>query len=195
MADSMMTISAISDYPRDATWFAVRTRSRQEKVAASALEAVGVPNFLPLKSEVHRWSDRNQTVTTPLFSGYLFVRLNLARDSRLRVLKTPGVAGLVGNQSGPLPIPDSEIENIRTVLAQEKQCSPYPSMAVGERVRVVRGALSGIEGTLVRSQSDFKLVISVELIQQSIAVNIHAADVQPAASPKHRTMCRNYPEV
>lgn len=187
-ADGMMMNSVISDYPRDTTWFAVRTRSRQEKVAASALEALGVPNFLPLTSEVHRWSDRKQTVTIPLFSGYLFVRMNLARESKLRVLQTPGVSGLVGNQTGPLPIPDAEIENVRTVLAQEPQCSPYPFLTVGERVRVVRGALSGIEGTLVRSQSDFKLVISVELIQQSIAVNIHAADVQPASDPTHHAM-------
>jgi len=187
----MMMNSATSNYPRESTWFAVRTRSRQEKVAASALEALGVPNFLPLKSEVHRWSDRKQAVQIPLFSGYLFVRINLARDSRLKVLKTPGVSGLVGNQSGPLPISDAEIENIRTVLEQVPQCSTYPFLTIGERVRVVRGALLGVEGTLVRSQADFKLVISVELIQQSIAVNIHASDVQSAVDPTNRSTCPN----
>lgn len=175
----MMT-SAISNFPQGATWFAVRTRSRQEKTAATMLEALGVTNFLPLKSEVHRWSDRNQTITAPLFKGYLFVRLNPARESRLKVLKTPGVAGLVGNRSGPLPIPETEIESIRTVLAQQLPCSPYPFFTVGERVRVMRGALAGVEGTLVRAQADFKLVITVEMIQQSIAINVHATDVQTA---------------
>ncbi len=174
----MITVS--SHYPQDSTWFAVRTRSRQEKVAASMLEALGVQNYLPLRTEVHRWSDRNQAVATPLFKGYLFVRLNPCRDSRLQVLKTPGVSGLVGNQSGPLPIPDCEIESIRLVLGQQMECSAYPFFAIGERVRVMRGPLAGVEGTLVRTQADSKLVISVEMIQQSIAINVHASDVSSA---------------
>ena len=144
------------------------------------LEALGITNFLPLKSEVHRWSDRTKTIMAPLFKGYLFVRLNPVRDSRLKVLKTPGIAGLVGNQSGPLPIPETEIESIRTVLAQQLPCSPYPFLTVGERVRVMRGALTGVEGTLVRARADCKLVITVEMIQQSIAINVHASDVQTA---------------
>lgn len=144
------------------------------------LEAQGITNFLPLKSEVHRWSDRNQTVVTPLFKGYLFVQLNHSRDSRLTVLKTPGVSGLVGNQTGPLPIPSSEIDSIRLVLEGQTNCASYPFFTVGERVRVTRGALAGVEGSLVRSQADSKLVISVEMIQQSIAISIHASDVEPA---------------
>ena len=97
-------------------WFAVWTRSRQEKSSAALLEAIGIPHFLPLKPEVHQWSDRKQTVTVPLFSGYLFVHINPAGGSRLEVLKTPGIAGFVGNQVGPLPVPDQQIEDIRTVL-------------------------------------------------------------------------------
>ena len=106
----------LGNYPDDSQWFAVWTRSRQEKTSASMLEALGVPHFLPLKSEVRQWSDRKQTVTVPLFSGYLFVRINPAEDNRLEVLKTPGIAGFVGNQTGPLPVPDQQIEDIRTVL-------------------------------------------------------------------------------
>ena len=126
-ATAEMGIMAAKDnyHALDTSWFAVWTRSRQEKVAAAMLEALEVPHFLPLKSEVHRWSDRKQTVTIPLFSGYLFVRLNPNKDSRLRVLNVPGIAGLVGSQAGPLPIPDYEIENIRTVIAQKMQYSTY----------------------------------------------------------------------
>ena len=185
LADGMEMNTVISEHPQNATWFAVRTRSRQEKVAASMLEAFGVPNYLPLKTEVHRWSDRKQTVVTPLFKGYLFVRLNQQRDSRLQILKTPGVSGLVGNQSGPLPIPDCEIESIRLVLGQKMECSTYPYFTVGERVRVVQGPLAGVEGTLVRTQEDSKLVISVEMIQQSIAINIHASDISSAENPSY----------
>jgi transcription antitermination factor NusG len=174
----MMT--AHTDYARDEAWFAARTRSRQERVAATLLDAVGVTHFLPLHTEVHQWSDRMQAVTTPLFKGYLFVRLNPIQDTRLRVLKTPGIAGIVGNQTGPLPIPDHEIDSIRTVVAQRAPCTTHPYLCVGERVRVMRGPLSGVEGTLVRSQDDFKLLISVQMIQQSIAITIHASDVRPA---------------
>jgi transcription antitermination factor NusG len=178
----------------DTSWFAVWTRSRQEKVAAAMLEALGVPHFLPLRSEVHRWSDRKQTVTIPLFSGYLFVRLNPNKDSRLRVLNLPGIAGLVGSQAGPLPIPDYEIENIRTVIAQKMQYSTYPEIPIGNRVRVVRGSLAGIEGTLLRTQTDSKLVLSIELIQQSIAVSIHASDVEPIG-PRYSPTLQENPAV
>ena len=164
---------------QETQWFAVWTRSRHEKVAAAMLEAVGVTHFLPLKSELHSWSDRKKAVTQPLFSGYLFVRLNLTKDSRLRVLQAPGVAGLVGNQAGPQPIPDREIDNIRALLEHKIEYSLHPFFNVGDRVRVRRGALAGVEGTFVRSHSDTKLVLSVEMIQQSIAVSIHASDVEP----------------
>jgi len=142
------------------------------------LENLGVPHFLPLKSEVHQWSDRKETVKVPLFSGYLFVRMNLSKDSRLQILKTPGFAGFVGNQTGPLPIPDQQIENIRTVLTQRVECTVFPLLQEGDRVRVVRGALAGIEGILVRSNSTSRLVISIEMINKSLAVNVSPQDVE-----------------
>jgi transcription antitermination factor NusG len=88
-------------------------------------------------------------VETPVFSGYLFVHINLMTKSRLQVLKSPGVVALVGNQSGPLPIPDQEIEDIRTVLAAKVAYSLHPSLQNGDRVRVVRGVLAGVEGVLI----------------------------------------------
>lgn len=162
-------------------WFAVWTRSRQEKTAASTLESLGVSHFLPLRTEIRQWSDRAQAIKTPLFSGYLFVRTNLSKDSKLWVLKTPGVVGFVGNSSGPLPIPDEQIENIRTLLSSGLDYSVCPILKEGDRVRVIRGALSGVEGTLLRKNSDAWLVISVEMIKQSITVSVSKYDVEPIA--------------
>jgi transcriptional antiterminator RfaH len=162
----------------DSRWFAVWTRSRQEKCAASVLETLGIPHFLPLKTEVHQWSDRKQTVTVPLFSGYLFVRLDLARRNRLEVLNAPGIAGFVGNQMGPLPIPDHQIEGIRTVLEMRTECTVLTLLNEGDRVRVLRGPLAGVEGRLIRSNSSSRLSISIEMIHKSVLVNVSRRDVE-----------------
>ncbi len=171
------------NYSSDSQWFAVWTRSRQEKSAATMLEALGVPHFLPLKSEVRQWSDRKQAVTVPLFSGYLFVRIDLAKDSRLRVLNTSGVAGFVGNQSGPLPIPDHQIEGIRTVLETRVECTVTPLLNEGDCVRVLRGPLAGVEGRLVRSNLSSRLSISIETIHKSLLVNVSRHDVELLENP------------
>jgi len=162
----------------DRSWFAVWTRSRQEKVAASMLDSLGVEHYLPLKSEIRRWSDRRQKVTIPLFSGYLFVRVNPTKDSRLQVLKAPGIAGFVGNNTGPLAIPDQQIEDIRTVLTNRIECTVLPLLEEGDRVRVVRGALAGVEGRLVRSYSASRLLISIEMIHKTLAVCVSRLDVE-----------------
>ena len=167
-------------------WYAVITRSRQERVAAAMLDALGVQQFLPIAAEVHQWSDRRQVVNLPLFPGYLFVRTTLSPETSLRVRKVPGVVDFVGNQSGPLFIPDGEIEDIRTVLARGASCSPHPFLCEGDRVRVVRGVLAGIEGTFVRNGSKDQLIISVELIRRSIAFNVPRQDVEAVDIPMMR---------
>jgi len=171
-------IHSVETHDPDSRWYAVWTRSRQEKAAAGMLSRLGVRHYLPLKSELRQWSDRRQTLEVPLFSGYLFVRVNPLMDSRLQVLKVPGVVSFVGNQSGPLPIPDKEIEDIQTVLAAGVNCSVQPSLKEGDRVRVVRGALAGVEGTLVRANLESRLLISIEMIRQSLAVSISPEDVE-----------------
>lgn len=167
----------------EVSWYAVSTRSRQENVAASMLENLAIENFLPLAVERRQWSDRKQVVNVPLFPGYLFVRIPVVREFQLRVLKVPGVVRFIGNQSGPQEIPDAEIENIQAVLLHRIQCVRCPTPKVGERVRIARGVLEGIEGTLVRFGSDTSLVISVEMIQQSVAVHVDSSDVEPAFCP------------
>ena len=165
-------------YPPRTQWFAVWTRSRQEKSAASMLEALRVPHFLPLTNESRQWSDRKQCVSVPLFSGYFFVRINPLEESRLRVLKTPGVVGLVGNSLGPLPIPDEQVEQIRTILNSGIEYWKCPFLEEGDRVRVIRGALAGVEGTLLRVNSQTRLTVSVDMIQQSLAVSVSRNDVE-----------------
>jgi transcription antitermination factor NusG len=160
-------------------WFAVWTRSRQEKVAAAMLETLGIPHYLPLKSELRQWSDRQRKVQVPVFSGYLFVRINPLKDNRLQVLKTRGVVGLVGNHSGPSPIPDQQIEDIGKVLTQGVDCTVLPFLEDGDRVRVIRGALAGVEGRLIRYKSSSRLLISIEMIHQSLAVTVSREDVEP----------------
>ena len=159
-------------------WYAVWTRSRQEKSAAAILTSLGVHNFLPLRNEIRQWSDRKQAVSIPLFSGYLFVHINLSTGSRLDVLNASGIAGFVGNQMGPSPIPDQEIEDIHTVLETRTECQVVPLFNEGDRVRVLRGPLTGIEGRLVRRNSSTRLSISIEMIHKSLLVNVSRNDVE-----------------
>jgi transcription antitermination factor NusG len=169
-------------------WYAVWTRSRQEKVASTTLNTVGVQHYLPLKLELRQWSDRKQMVEMPVFRGYLFVRMNLLKDSRLQVLKVPGVVAFVGNQTGPLPIPDQEIEDVQTVLTVGAKYSVQPFLKEGDHVRVVRGALAGVEGTLVRVNSESRLLISIDMIRQSLAVGVSPGDVERVGPNSVRTM-------
>jgi transcription antitermination factor NusG len=174
-------------------WYAVLTRSRQEKVAASMLDALDIPNFLPLINERRQWSDRKQVVSVPLFPGYVFVRISKLCESQLRVLKVPGIVFIIGNHNGPQAIPDAEIDSIRTALSHRVQRTPYGSVHIGDRIRIVRGVLAGVEGTLVRSGSGANLIISVEAIQQSIAVHIDSLDVELAFCAPFSPMSSRYP--
>jgi transcription antitermination factor NusG len=172
-----MNVAVSYDSP---SWYAVSTRSRQEKVASSMMEYMGLANFLPLLSRERRWSDRKQMVDLPLFPSYFFVRIARSSELQLRVLKISGVVGFVRNHTGPLAIPDREIEDVRAALSHGVGCSPCTFLKAGDCVRVVRGALAGVEGTLIRSGSHSKLVISVEMIRRSVAVSVNESDVEPA---------------
>lgn len=177
--ENSSTIEGCSgDHSCGTHWFAVWTKSRQEKVAAAMIGSLGVTNFLPLKSESRQWSDRKQTVNVPLFSGYLFVRMSLSDGSKLRVLHVPGVAGFVGNSHGPLPIPEDQIEAVRTVVERRIECTVHPLLEEGDKVRVVRGPLAGMEGRLIRTNSLARLVISISMIHRSLAVHVDRDDVE-----------------
>jgi transcription antitermination factor NusG len=163
-------------------WYAVMSRSRHEKLVASALTSIGVRTLLPLVAEVHRWSDRRKVVDTPLFPGYVFVQIPNAREAQVHVLRTTGVVRFVGNHSGASPIPDKEIDAVRAVVSNSVNCSPYPFLKVGQRVRIVGGSLDGVEGVLLKRDAERKLVISIELIQRSLAISVCNFDVEPVES-------------
>ena len=159
-------------------WYAVYARSRHEKRIMQQLEAEFLQGFLPVYETVHRWKDRRKLVSLPLFPGYLFVRISLA--DRMRVLRTPGVVNLVGTHGGPTPIPDQEIDSLRTCVSRQAKIEPHPYLAIGRRVRVWRGPFAEMEGILLRTKGGSRLVLSINLIARSLAVEIDANDVLPA---------------
>jgi transcription antitermination factor NusG len=162
-----------------ARWYAVSTRSRQEKVAANILQALGIIHFLPLQLQKRQWSDRIQAINVPLFPGYLFVHIDLWSSVKLDVLKTPGITRFVGDRTGPLPIQRSEIEAIQRLVHCGSDCAPQPYLKQGDRVRVVNGALAGMEGILVRVGSKARMVISIEIIHRSLGITVSESDVEP----------------
>ena len=165
--------------PREpARWYAIQTRCRFEKKAASQLRNKGLETFLPLVKQVHRWSDRRQVVEAPLFPGYGFVRLSDSPACRLRVLQTVGVSGFVMMNGFPVPVPEQQLEDVRLLLANEIACRAYPFLKVGQRVRIRGGCLDGLEGILISENKDHSLVISIESIQRSLAIRIEGYDVE-----------------
>ena len=156
-------------------WYAVRTRSRHEKVVRDQLAARSLEPFLPLWTRWSRWKDRRKQIATPLFPGYCFARFQLAE--KLLVLKTPGVVGIIGVNGTIEPVSAEEIEAIRTLVDGPLRYDPCPFLAEGMEVEVVRGPLMGVRGRLLRKDRGARLVIAVTLIRQAASVEIDAADV------------------
>ena len=161
-------------------WYAVRTRSRHEKSVARQLEERGITAFLPLVTQLRRWSDRRKLVQFPMFPGYAFVRLAYEPPVRLAVLQTEGVVHFVGTHGQGSPIPDEQIESIQTLLKNDVAIESHPYLKIGQRVRLRGGSLEGMEGILVARKGHRMLVISVELIQRSLAIQVDGYDVEPA---------------
>lgn len=168
-------VSPLLEQPK---WYALRTRSRHEKMVADQLAQHGIENFLPLLKRKRQWSDRVKEVESPLFSGYTFVRMVLASPDKLRVLQTHGAAGLVGIRGVGVPIPDVQIDSLKTVVANGIPFIEQSLFQIGQRVRVRGGALDGIEGILA-AQNDRTLVISVEPIQRSVSISVDGYVIEP----------------
>jgi transcription antitermination factor NusG len=161
-------------------WWAVYTRHQHEKTAAETMTAKGLEVFLPLYTSVRRWKDRRKLLSLPLFPGYLFVRGAL--DQRLKVLTTPGVHMILSQGEQTATIPENEIEAIRRTVEGNCSVEPHPFLKCGQRVRVKCGSLSGVEGILIRKKNVFRLVLSVQMLAQSVSVEIDAADVEPLSA-------------
>jgi transcription antitermination factor NusG len=162
-----------------AHWYAVQTRARNEKVISERLLEQGLTTFLPLITEVRRWSDRKKKVELPLFSCYVFVRLVASSsEHRMLVYRTSGVFRIVSMRGEPIPIPDEQIEALHKVVTQRVPWSVHPFLKIGQRVRIRGGALDGVEGALLSRNGDRTLVISVDAIQRSLAVRVEGYDVE-----------------
>lgn len=162
------------------SWYAVHTRARHEKIVEQRLQEHGLTTFLPLMTEVHRWSDRKKTVEVPLFSCYVFAKIAATNLERLRVLRVEGVLSLVGSRAEGTPIPDEEIDSVRILMEDRLPWSSHSFLKIGQRVRIRSGALNGMEGILVSRNGARTLVISVEAIQRSLAVRIEGYEVEAA---------------
>lgn len=161
-------------------WFAVQTRHHHEKRVAARLQAGETETFLPVHCAVHRWRNGVQAqVETPLFPSYLFARFRSAE--RMQVLRDPGVLSLAASSASPTPIRDEEILLLRQV-AETVKVEPHPYMAIGERVRITAGPLTGLEGFLARKKQDLRVVVSVEAIMRSVAIEISEFDIEPVQS-------------
>ena len=159
-------------------WYAAQTCANHEKRVHEQLLQRTVEAYLPLYASMRRWKDRRIQLELPLFPGYVLVRLAL--KDRLRVLQTPSVVRLVGFGGQPIPLPDRDVEALRQGLNGEIKVEPYPYLKVGQRVKVKSGPLQGLEGILIRKKNISRLVISIDLIMRSVAVELDAAELETA---------------
>jgi transcription antitermination factor NusG len=162
------------------SWYAVQTRARHERVVAQRFREKNLTAFLPLLTEVRRWSDRSKSVELPLFSCYVFVKIMNTNEDRLRVLCTDSVFGFVGVRRQGTPIPDEQIDAVRTIVEERVNWRSYPFLKIGQRVRICSGALSGVEGILVSRNGERSVVVSVDAIQRSLSVRIEGYEIEAA---------------
>ncbi len=166
-----------------ARWFALTVRYQHERRVEGVLCANGVETFLPIFRSRRQWSDRVKQQEAPLFPGYVFGRFSL--PERVSVLNTPGVARIVGFGGVPVPLEDQEVGNIRAALASNLSLGPWPYLRAGDKVRIERGPLRGIEGILLREKTGFRLVLGVEMLQRSVAVEVEPGMVTPCSPSSH----------
>jgi transcription antitermination factor NusG len=152
------------------SWYALRIKSRHERIVAAALNGKGYEVFLPLYRDRRRWSDRMKEVELPLFPGYLFCRFDAMK--RLPILMTPGIVQLVGVGKNPHPIEETEITAIQSIVISRLNAQPWPYLQVGQKVRIEQGPLTGLQGILIALKKTHRLVVSVTLLQRSVAVEV-----------------------
>lgn len=151
-------------------WFAILARTGREKTANLLLENSGYECFLPVSKSTRRWSDRTKVIEVPLFPGYLFCRMN--PHNRLTVLMTPGVMQIVGVGKAPIPVEEEEIAAVQRVQKSGLSAMPWPYMQIGNLAQILEGPLRGLTGIIVKIKSGMKLVLSVSLLQRSVAVEV-----------------------
>lgn len=166
-----------SNLDRGARWFAAYTTPRHEKVVSRHLQTRQIESFLPLYTSVRRWKNGCRVpVHEPLFPGYIFV--HIPRRESFRVLQVPGVISIVSAGREPSALPSSEIESLRSGIPT-RTFEPHPYLVAGERVRIKSGSLAGLVGVLIRRKNDFRVVLTLDIIRQSVAVEIDIDEIEP----------------
>ncbi|MDR3725077.1 MAG: UpxY family transcription antiterminator [Terracidiphilus sp.] len=161
---------------RDRNWYAVYTVPQHEKSALKQLVVREIESFLPTYETVHVWKNRQRMkLELPLFPTYLFVHINLRE--RVKVLQSPGVLQIVGNCRESIPLPDSEVEFLRSGFCRQR-VEPYRDLVIGEKVRIKSGVMQGLQGTLVRKSNSMRFVLTLELINQHAAIQVDAEDLE-----------------
>src|SRR5947207_3701791 len=174
-----------SSYDVQEQWFALRVKSGYEKLVATMANSMGFEDFLPVYQSRNRWSDRVKLVELPLLPGYVFCRLHV--EHRLPLLTIPGVLHFVGIGKAPVPIADGEIAALQRTIQSGLAAEPWPFLEAGRRVCLEAGPLAGLEGILVENPNKDRVVVSVTLLNRSVAVGIERHWVRPldiAHAPK-----------
>jgi transcription antitermination factor NusG len=170
------------DNPALFQWFALRVKSNFERTVAAVVHYKGFEEFLPLYRSCHRWSDRLKSVELPLFPGYIFCRID--PSFRLPILTIPGALHFIGVGKVPVPIDDSEIAAIQKAMESGLPAEPWEYLNVGQLVRLDYGPLAGLEGILIETRKQFRIVVSVSLLQRSVAVEIERSWVTPLGADR-----------
>ncbi|BCB96349.1 transcription termination factor NusG domain protein [Dissulfurispira thermophila] len=162
-------------------WYAIHVRSRHEFKVLDRLTNAGIDTFLPVVERLSKWKDRKKLISFPLFPGYLFVHIHKIYDTMLTILKTPGVVRFIGIIPGdPEPVPEEQIISLKKLVESKESIDPYPYLKEGQRVRIKRGPLKGVEGILVKRPGQHILVLSVDILRQGVSIKIDASDVEKA---------------
>lgn len=173
-------------------WYALQVWSRKEATVFAHLQGFGFECLLPTYKLRRKWSDRVKELEQPLFPGYLFCRFDF--QNRRPLLMAPGVLQIVGNGKLPLPVPSEEIERIQLAISSDAVRQPWPYLEIGERVRVDHGSLRGLEGILVNFRGGHRVVLSISLLQRSVAVEVDSAWVTPIEDRKPRSIAAHLAE-
>ena len=168
--------TTVSPFP----WYALTVKHHHEKAVAQALCGRDVESYLPVYRSFHHSGGRQRTVDLPLFPGYVFCRIDI--NHRLPILTIPGVSSIVSVGRTPAPLPEEEIESVRTMVQSEVTVAPQAYLTAGQAVYIDRGPLQGIQGTLVGSKGEYRLIVAIELLQRAVSAEVDIAWVRPAGA-------------
>ena len=168
---------ALPNHVQDLNWFALQVRPRLEKLVSHSLISKGYETFLPVYERHRRWSDRIRKSEAALFEGYLFCRLNA--EVRLPIMLVPGAIRFVGIGNTPAVVDDTEIATLQAVARSGARLAPWPFLQVGQRLRIEQGPLRDLEGIVINCKGSYRVVISVSLLQRSVAVELDRESVHP----------------